>query len=223
MKLSDVYEAAKHYIQSGFIADVHPGCANFVSHCIKKAGGNMGIINYVPTIVDKCKKVGLEQSTGKVPGMLIVFERTYDAVAPAGIGKEDDMTHIGVYAGGEEFYDYGGKPAMVRKKVLNCWWLERVQFYLIPPGVEGTGSNSTEIPNSSNAKTAKLFVNKNGKTLILEGKKEEVHQLGFYATGKNDSIVIDCNFLNTLPAMETRKGSKARVLSMEVIVKYEEV
>lgn len=170
-KLSDIAKTATDYYQTNnFTPDVLPGCANFVSHCIQTAGGKLGIINYVPTMVDKCENIFPPAVKDKIEtGLLIVFERTYDAVSPAGIGHEDDMTHIGIIVienGTVYFIDYGGSPAKVRRQKLEGWWLDRVQFYLKPPGFEmshqddgsanavssGTGSHQDD--GSANGQTS---------------------------------------------------------------------
>jgi len=214
-KLTDIAKAAEEYYRKGnFKPDVLPGCANFVSHCMQKAGGNLGIISYVPHLVDRCEVI---PSTKFQTGDLVVFKQTYDAVAPAGIGKEDNMTHIGVMVS-DGFIDFGGSPASVRKQPLTGFWRDHIDFFMRPPGFD-SGGNSSEIPNSS-IKTAKVFANDNGKTLVINGKSEDTHQIGLYAIGKNDSFVLDCNWGNDFPVLETRSGGKAKVLSLEVIVKY---
>jgi len=54
--------------------------------------------NYVPSVVAWGEKKGILTRASAKPkdGDLVIFDRTYDAVAPAGIGPEDDMTHIGI-------------------------------------------------------------------------------------------------------------------------------
>jgi hypothetical protein len=177
-KLTDIAKAAEEYYRKGnFKPDVLPGCANFVSHCMQKAGGNLGIISYVPHLVDRCEVI---PSTKFQTGDLVVFKQTYDAVAPAGIGKEDNMTHIGIivlepkkeYLSTSiiKFIDFGGSPASVRKQPLSGFWKDHVDFFMRPPGFDSRG-------NSSEIKTAKLFVNENGKTIVIDGKAKNIISL----------------------------------------------
>lgn len=225
-KLADIAKAANDYYLSGkFIPDIRPGCANFVSHCMENAGGPSIIVSYVPYLVDKCEKV---PPTKVETGMPVVFERTYDAVSPDGIGPEDDMTHIGILIiepDGLYFIDYGGSPAKVRKQKLEGWWLDRVQFCLKPPGFEsaqdsGSSGNSPETPDSS--KTIKLFTNKNGKTIIADGKKENINSMAMILTGKTNSLTVDMNPLNDYPCLFLN-GKWHKVTSMETVIKCEEV
>lgn len=124
-------EIAEKYYREGFTPDVNPayGCCNFVSHCLKEAGWDGGIINYVPALVEKLEK---KEYKDGVAGDLIVFEQTYDAVAPAGIGEEDDMTHVGVYAGEGDFYHFSG--GRVKKNgIFEEYWNGKIQFFLKNP------------------------------------------------------------------------------------------
>lgn len=203
MNLNSIANAAEGYLQRGFTADVHPGCANFVSHCLKAAGSSLGIINYVPNIVSKCQKVGKA-----FPGDLLVFKNTYDADGD-GITEgdpDDDMTHIGVYAGNNVFYDYGGSPAGVRKQKLEGWWLEHFQFSMRPKEL----------------KTIKLFTNEKGKTMIVNGKSEAVSVMGMYAANKNKWFTVEANRLNNEPYLSSVIGD-GKVVSMEVVIKFEEM
>ena len=139
-------------LASGFNPTVRPACADFTSSMLRKAGAKIPHITYVPNIMEYGKKVAKPE-----PGDVVIFDRTYDAVAPAGIGKEDDMTHVGVMVTSQEFVHYSAsqdKP--VRAKIAD--WKGLVNCYLDFDTSEDKGQ------------TVKVFVNKNGAHIIIDGK-----------------------------------------------------
>lgn len=77
---------------TGFVPDIHPACANYASRMMRLIGVDIPVINYVPRLYDFCKR----KASSPQPCDLIIFDRTYDAVSPGGIGYEDTMTHVGV-------------------------------------------------------------------------------------------------------------------------------
>ena len=221
-KLSSISNAAQSYLQKGFIPDVLPGCANFVSHCMDAAGGSLGIISYVPNLVDRCEKV---PPTKVEPGMLVVFERTYDAVAPSGIGPEDDMTHVGIYAGDGYFYDYGGSPAKVRKQKLEGWWLDRVQFCLKPPGFGSsqTNTNSSEKPDSSDFHQIKMFYHPATPQvkIIIDGKEELVDEMMLsIRTNNNQELFVLNHKFDEYPYLNLDK-ERGKIKALEWHLKWE--
>lgn len=217
MNRTDVVNKAKAYAKNGFTPTISgSACSHFVSRVLAECGSGLGQIDYVPNLVGKCTKTGTPQ-----PGDLVVFDQTYDAVAPAGIGPEDDMTHIGIYIGGGQFIDYGGgNPGAgghARVSSFATWQKYPCHFY-VPPGYV----NSSEIPNSSKStKTVKLFANSKGKTLIIDGKSEPVDVMGMYAASSSMGFTADANFLNDVPAILV-KGGRGKVVSLELSIKYEE-
>lgn len=242
-KLADIAKAANDYLISGkFKPDVLPGCANFVSHCMANAGGPLMIVSYVPYLVDKCEKIPANKL---VTGMLVVFERTYDAVAPEGVGPEDDMTHIGVYVGDGYFIDYGGSPAGVRKQKLEGWWKERVQFYLKPPGFEGaqdgnsggnspTGAGNTGGQNGGNTNgnndfhNIKLFYHPAVPQvrIIIDGNekeedKEYVDEMMLsIRTSKNRELFLLSHKFEQYPYLNMERD-RGRVKALEWHLKWE--
>jgi len=78
--------------KNNFVPTVSPACADFACTMLKTYGGAcIPKITYVPDFFKYYYETNDPQ-----PGDLIIFDQTYDAVAPAGIGPEDDMTHVGI-------------------------------------------------------------------------------------------------------------------------------
>lgn len=157
--MKNLAEIACEYCKNqNFHADILPGCANFVSHCLQDAGYVYGIINYVPRLVEILKaNLWKETTMEKAPrGSIVIFKETYDAVAPVGIGAEDDMTHVGIIGAGAVFYDFGGSDHMVRCQSCQpgTWWNSKIQMILAPPD-SGIIENITETANLSYNKEAK--------------------------------------------------------------------
>lgn len=126
---NNLADIANNYLQTNsFTADILPGCANFVSHCMIKANLLDKPINYVPTLVDYLKTKKYQQinsNSNNIPrGNIIIFQNTYDVSPP-------DMTHIGITEDNNTFYDFGGSPARVRNQSYNdSWWNSRIQFFM---------------------------------------------------------------------------------------------
>jgi len=164
MKSIDILRAAEKYLEDGFTPQVLPGCANFVSRCLVQAGWSYGVYNYTTDIVDKCDLI---DNTKKQPGDIVLFKKTYDAVPPAGIGDEDDMTHIAVYTGNNEFIDFGGSPPGMRRLNLNTpYWKEHFQMFVRPKEIE---NNEYE--------TVKIFHNINGTNIVTQSGKNPIVSL----------------------------------------------
>lgn len=71
-----------------------PGCANWVSDMIHAIGHEIPNPEYwVPAFLS-CPHFAKVRKG--MPGDLVVWDKTYDAVYPPGIGPEDTMTHIGI-------------------------------------------------------------------------------------------------------------------------------
>ncbi len=86
----------KEYIKT-FVPRVRPACAHFVSRAYKEVGSfAIPEINYVPNIVGMNIGNGTSKWEKAYPGDIVIFDGTYDAVDPHGVGLEDNMTHIGI-------------------------------------------------------------------------------------------------------------------------------
>lgn len=164
-----VVEKAKYYLKYGFNPHIRPACADFVSTVLKEAGWKEELENphYVPCIVLHCEKVSKQEL---LPGHLIVFEQTYDAVPPAGIGTEDDMTHIGIFIGKGEFIHYSASSKKVVKANLSLkYWQDRIQFFMKVPGME----------EGEKYGLVKVFYHKGAPpSIIIDGKKYEIISIG---------------------------------------------
>ncbi len=77
-----------------FVPRVRPACAHFVSRAYKEClSATIPEINYVPNL----EKYGIYcDAMNCKPGDMVIFDGTYDAVDPYGIGPEDTMTHVGI-------------------------------------------------------------------------------------------------------------------------------
>lgn len=149
---SEVVRQTLLALKNGFTPSVRPACADFTSTMLRRAGSDISHITYVPNLVPLGKKVAKPEE-----GDVVIFDRTYDAMAPAGIGKEDDMTHVGVMVTTTEFVHYSAsqdKP--VRAKLTD--WKDKINCFL-------------DFDKSKREKrTVKVFHNENGTTVIIDEK-----------------------------------------------------
>ncbi len=148
---SEVVRQTLLALKNGFTPSVRPACADFTSTMLRRAGAKINHITYVPNLVPLGKKVSKPEA-----GDVVIFDRTYDAMAPAGIGKEDDITHVGVMVTGAEFVHYSAsqdKP--VRAKIAD--WKDKLNCYL-----DFDTSNNEE-------KMVKIFHNSKGTTVVIDG------------------------------------------------------
>jgi hypothetical protein len=110
-------------VKTGFTPSVSPACANYVSAMCRKSGENINI-NYVPNFFGISNIKVINKKVMPTAGMIVVFDYTYDAVSPAGIGAEDTMTHIGIIVdnngGLVHFSNSQGKP--VKSNITN-WYI----------------------------------------------------------------------------------------------------
>lgn len=148
---------AKAKISNGWVSEVSPGCANLVSNVYKSANVDLSKLsnpNWVPSWVEASKPVTKPQI-----GDLIVFDRTYDAVAPGGVGPEDDMTHIGIYIGsnvkGKDMFIHYSRGA-ARTAFVSDWSSYNPRYY--------------QFITEEKFSKAKIFVNDGKAVLILNGK-----------------------------------------------------
>ena len=88
-------QEALNAVSTGYNPTVSPACANFVSAMCRKAGKNIQI-NYVPNFFSLADAKVISNRITPKRGYIVIFDYTYDAVSPAGIGAEDTMTHVGI-------------------------------------------------------------------------------------------------------------------------------
>jgi len=119
---------AKRRVISGFKPNVKPACADFVSTVLRECGSVVPHIYYVPNFFNYGKKVTSPQA-----GDLVIFCGTYDAVAPAGIGKEDDKTHVGIMISSSDFVHYSSSADKPILSKLSGYWLDHKESFLRMP------------------------------------------------------------------------------------------
>ncbi|MHC9542314.1 MAG: N-acetylmuramoyl-L-alanine amidase [Vulcanimicrobiota bacterium] len=127
---SPLVEIAKDCLRDGFKPDVLPGCANFVTHCLVKAGWKHGVISWVPKVVEICKRV---KEGDEKPGDLVIFMKTYDANDDKVIDMKDDKSHIGILIEDNRFIHYSRNQ--VKENELDEYWKEHLQFFIRAPGI----------------------------------------------------------------------------------------
>lgn len=159
---SEVVRQTLLALKNGFTPSVRPACADFTSTMLRRAGSDISHITYVPNLVPLGKKVAKPEE-----GDVVIFDRTYDAMLPPGIGAEDDMTHVGVMVSTTEFVHYSAsqdKP--VRAKLAD--WKDKINCFL-------------DFDKSKNeGKTIKLFHNKNGTKIIIDGQEYKCASIEAY-------------------------------------------
>ncbi|MFA6282189.1 MAG: hypothetical protein WCY05_06805 [Candidatus Omnitrophota bacterium] len=122
---SNVAAEAIKRVKVGYNPTVRPACADFVSNILLAAGWEGNRITYVPNFFSYGTKVVSPQA-----GDLIIFWGTYDAVAPAGIGKEDDKTHVGIMISASEFVHYSSSADAPVRDFLDGYWLTHKECFL---------------------------------------------------------------------------------------------
>lgn len=120
MNREKIVEKAKSYLtkhfQSKYLKQGESKCADFVSTVLTEAGWTGTHVTYVPNFFNVFNKVSKPQ-----PGDLIIFDRTYDAVKPSGIGPEDDMTHVGIVINDSEFIHWSSSLQDAAKQNIADW------------------------------------------------------------------------------------------------------
>ena len=96
MSAEKIVNEAKKWINKEYKPGQSAMCADFVSYCLQAAGYDY-FTQYVPNMTGWGKRINTVQELQA--GDIIIWDFTYDAVSPAGIGAEDTMTHVGLYIG----------------------------------------------------------------------------------------------------------------------------
>ena len=96
MSAEAIVSEAKKWINKDYKAGQSAMCADFVSTVLQAAGYDY-FTQYVPNTLNWGQRVNTIQDLRA--GDIIIWDFTYDAVAPSGIGPEDTMTHVGIYIG----------------------------------------------------------------------------------------------------------------------------
>ena len=184
---------ALELVDDGFIPPQKPACAHFVSEVIKQAGwtGEINNPGWVPSLVEQSEPV-----TEPQPGDLVIFKQTYDAVNPAGIGPEDDYTHVGIIVGKGPggsvtfaHYSAGRDKAVV--DLLDDWWQAHVQEYRCwptpqedtqeEPGIILTEEKSSENDEERVTKLLKIFYHPGkGPAIVIDGNTETAGEIYLY-------------------------------------------
>ena len=125
-------------------------------------------------------------------GDLVIFKQTYDAVPPAGIGPEDDKTHVGIFLGSGKFAHFSASADKPMIEYLAGWWNNHVEAFIrltdpetgqvpekpdpVKPGLPQTPAASGETANTA---ALKLFYHPapDRPNVIIGGKEEPVSQM----------------------------------------------
>lgn len=100
MPAERIVRAAKKWIGKNYKPGQNNRAADFVSRVLKDAGYPHYYTDYVPAAASWGHKI--ENRGDLKAGDLILWDQTFDALPPAGIGPEDTFTHIAVYIGGDK-------------------------------------------------------------------------------------------------------------------------
>lgn len=139
-----VINACKSMKDAGWVSPIKPGCARSVSEAYYIAGV-FNESDRLTTLVYPLPKNPTEEEiaqtlTGKsnaipdpVPGCMIIFDGTYDAVDPPGIGPEDTFTHVGIMVTEKDLYHYSsskGWEKITLDRALSYGW--KINSYRLP-------------------------------------------------------------------------------------------
>ncbi|MCD4785369.1 MAG: hypothetical protein K8T10_16240 [Candidatus Eremiobacteraeota bacterium] len=205
-----VSEALKA-VQNGYTPTVRPACANFVSAMMRKAGWRNSLTNYVPDFFGMGKQV-----TSPEPGDLVIFKKTYDAVFPAGIGDEDDKTHVGIVLRGQrpevgdqtkvggqicrrdvpvpinfrnpttEFVHYSSSADKPVIANLSGYWADHLETFIRLPDIL-----SDEPPPSKEYSNFKMFYHPAAPRpkVVIDGKEEWLDEMLITARTRNGTEI----------------------------------
>jgi hypothetical protein len=183
---------AENAVREGFSPPQRPACAYFVSQVMLRAGWEFknGLIGWVPGLADLSVPVGKPAA-----GDLVIFAGTYDALSPAGIGPEDDFTHVGILTGMEggrwRFAHYSAVEDRPVMAVLSGYWQEHLQEFRRLPSPAAAGEDSP--PRVEGVRTAllKIFFHPDARrpVFVIDGKEEPVMELLLAARTKGGRVV----------------------------------
>ena len=96
----EIIEMCHTLLEEDWTTPVHPGCARFVAEVLYQVGIFDKNKRTITLTYDEINKNTIHGNTVKidkpVPGCIVFFDKTYDAIAPAGVGPEDTYTHVGI-------------------------------------------------------------------------------------------------------------------------------
>lgn len=162
---------------------VRPACAAWVSTVLKQAGLKEKQITWVPDFVNFSTKI-----TSPTPGDLVMFKHTYDAVPPAGIGPEDDYTHVGIVVSTVplQFKHYSASQDEPIISTVNTYWSLRIQEYrrIIWPNADVEKLQKT-------TKSFKLFYHPDVDcpTVVVNGDSDDVMEMLMTIRTKGGHII----------------------------------
>lgn len=125
--MNKLLQVAINKLNSGWTGLPQYGCCNFVTTCLKEANLFPKVIDWIPTFLEECKYPRVQDIQ---PGDVVIFNYTYDAEPPAGIGPEDTMTHIGIAENKDTFIHYSG--GKVKRSKFAGW---NIHSILRPPEI----------------------------------------------------------------------------------------
>jgi hypothetical protein len=151
-----IVKEATEWIGEAFNPGVKAQCAEWVSTVLDAAGvKDQGYHHsaWVPDYKIMGKRVGLEEN--RLPGDILIFDNTY---------IEASSTHIGIFIGGKKFIHRSTSEAPVKEASLGeSYWNTRLAQV-----------RRFEEEAKKKYDTIKIFVNENGKHLIMNGKEYDI-------------------------------------------------
>jgi len=211
-------------LTTGYIPNIRPACANYVSAMIRRAkikGLENIDINYIPFFFNLNNFSAVNNINGGQIGDLIVFKETYDAVPPAGIGTEDDKTHIGIMINNSEFIHYSStidKP--VRDKLIG-YWVNKFECYLKISDEENK-NNENKTGNEVFSLIKCFYHPKSDKVnSVIDGITNQVYDmiLTMRSDGKNEVSLIS-HYFEKNPYL-VKNGEVKKVVSIDINIKCE--
>jgi len=215
MKFGDrIAREAKKAVREGYIPSVKPACANFVSAMLSRAGWKGSLTNYVPDFLSMGKQVNDIR-----PGDLVIFERTYDAVPPAGIGKEDDLTHVGIICGKDDegVWEFAHFSSSADRPVISHllgYWKDRTQLFIRLPD---------SLSSSKNYIDFKIFYHPTASApkAIIDYKKETIKELLLTALTDDETEITVMSHKYEKDPFIRIDDEDGRVVSVELHIKFE--
>lgn len=192
--------------QNGYKPSVRPACADFACSMLERAGWKGSHITYVPNFFNVAKKVNAPRA-----GDLIIFKGTYDAVAPTGIGPEDDKTHVGIMIGENEFIHYSASADKPVREKLERYWMDHLETFLRVDAPSEEKMQSDGVSENSKLKSIKFFYHPAAPMkVILEGKEFIVrHVLAHIILEDGTVLLFDKHPFDHYPCLEVGSSSYA--------------
>ncbi len=191
--------AAIEMVDEGYEPPLRPACAFFVTEALGRAGWTEKIESpgWVPSLIDQSSPVEKPHV-----GDLVIFKETYDAVPPAGIGPEDDSTHIGIIIregnnGVLTFAHYSSSKDKPVMDTLEGYWRDHLQEYRRwPEPADMKEENPT-------TRSLKLFYHPGqAPAFIVEGQQETAGEIYLFArTLSGTEIVMSSHPFEVCPSL----------------------